>query len=158
AILKLVQWPEPQARAADIVAYEARLAEVSWTKVQQRDLNAIYNPMSVAALAKFTPGFAWDAWLKSAGLGGVKRVVVAEKSAFPKLAKIFAETPVATLQAWQAYNIADNASIYLSKAFTDEYFEMHNHTLSGQPQQQMRWKRGVHAVSGGDALAGDRAD
>jgi putative endopeptidase len=48
--------------------------------------------------------------------------------------------------------------MYLSKPFADEYFEMHNKTLSGQPQQQVRWKRGVHAVSGGDALAGDRAD
>ncbi len=158
AILKLIVWPEAEARAADIVAYEARLAEVSWTKVQQRDVNATYNPMSVAALKKLTPGFAWDAWLQSAGLGGVSRIIVGEKSAFPALAKIFAETPIATLQAWQAYNIADSASHYLSHAFADEYFEMHNKTLSGQPTQQARWKRGVHAVSGGDALAGDRID
>jgi putative endopeptidase len=157
-ILKLIDWPEAEARAADIVAYEARLAEVSWTKVQERDLNAVYNPMSVADLKKLTPGFAWDAWLTEAGLSDLRRVVVGEKSAFPKLAKIFAETPVATLQAWQAYNIADNASPYLAHAFADEYFEMHNKTLSGQPSQQARWKRGVHAVSGGDALAGDRAD
>jgi putative endopeptidase len=157
AILKLIAWPEAEARAAEIVAYEARLAAVSWTKVQQRDLNAIYNPMSIAALRKFAPDFAWDAWLKSAGLGGVTRVIVGENSAFPKLAKIFGETPIATLQAWQAYNIADSASPYLSRAFADEYFELHSKTLSGQPSQQARWKRGVSAVGGGDALGGDRA-
>jgi putative endopeptidase len=158
AILKLIDWPDADARAADIVAYEARLAEASWTKVQERDLNATYNPMSIAQLKAHAPGFAWDLWLKSAGLSSLHRVVISEKSAFPKLAKIFYETPIATLQAWQAYNIADNASPYLSHAFTDEYFELHNKTLSGQPSQQVRWKRGVHAVSGGDALAGERFD
>ncbi|MBI1213556.1 MAG: peptidase M13 [Alphaproteobacteria bacterium] len=158
AVLNLIDWPEADARAADIVAYEARLAEVSWTKVQERDLNAVYNPMTIAALKKLAPGFAWDAWLKSAGLSGVRRVIVNEKSAFPKLAKIFSETSIVTLQAWQAYNIADNASPYLSRAFADEYFEMHDKTLSGQPSQQARWKRGVHAVSGGDALAGERSN
>jgi len=102
AILKLIDWPEAEARAADIVAYEARLAEASWTKVEQRDLNAVYNPMSIAELKKLTPGFAWDAWLREAKLDSVSRVIVAEKTAFPKLAKIFSETPVETLQAWQA--------------------------------------------------------
>jgi putative endopeptidase len=156
-ILKLIDWPEPDARAADIVAYETRVADASWTKVQQRDLNATYNSMNVADLKTLASDFAWDAWLQGARLGGVTRVIVAEKSAFPALAKVFAETPIATLQAWQAYDIADNASPYLSRAFTDEYFDMHNKTLSGQPSQQVRWKRGVHAVSGGDAF-GDRSD
>src|SRR6185295_4182767 len=110
----------------------------------------------VADLKALAPDFPWDAWLRSARLSGVKRVVVAEKSAFPLLARIFAETPVATLQASQAYDVADSASPYLSHAFADEYFEMHNKTLSGQPSQQTRWKRGVHAVSGDDT--GDRTD
>jgi putative endopeptidase len=62
------------------------------------------------------------------------------------------------LQAWQAFNIADHAAPYLSKAFTDALFEMRNKTLSGQAEQKVRWKRGVQAVSGGDYAAGDRYD
>ena len=155
-ILKLIEWPDADARAADIVAYETRIADASWTKVQQRDLNATYNSMSVADLKTLAPDFSWDGWLLGTRLSGAKSVVVAEKSAFPRLAKIFAETPIATLQAWQAYDIADNASPYLSRAFADEYFEMHNKTLSGQPSQAPRWKRGVHAVGGDDT--GDRTD
>ncbi len=158
AVLKLIGWPEAEARAADIVTYETRVAGASWTKVQQRDVNATYNPMTVAALKKLAPEFDWDEFLRSADLGGVGRIIVGEKSAFPALAKIYAETAIATLQAWQAYDIADNASPYLAKVFADEYFEMHSKTLSGQEAQQARWKRGVHAVSGGDGLSGDRLD
>ena len=83
-------------------------------------------------------------------------MIVAEKSAFPELATVFAKTPIATLQAWHAFHVADNAAPYLSKAFADAYFEMHDKTLSGQKQQKVRWKRGVYAVSGGDFGVGDR--
>ncbi len=157
-LLKLVAWSEPEARAADVVAFESRIAEASWTKVQQRDPIATYNAMTVAELKRLAPDFAWDAFLKGAGFASLPRVVVAEKSAFPKLAKIFAETPVETLQAWEAFTIADNAAPYLAKPFADAFFEMHNRTLSGQQEQAVRWKRGVHAVSGGDYGAGDRFD
>src|SRR5678816_3277108 len=36
--------------------------------------------------------------------------------------------------------------------------DRHNKTLSGQRAQTARWKRGVHAVSGGDYLTGERVD
>ncbi len=114
--------------------------------------------MAVSELRTFAPGFDWAGYLKQMQLGDLKRIVVAEKTAFPKLAAIYAKTPVETIKAWQAMHIADNAAPYLSKAFADAYFEMHNHTLSGQQVQAVRWKRGVHAVSGGDYGAGERAD
>ena len=157
-LLKLIAWSEPEAHAKAVVAFESRIAEASWTKVEQRDPIATYNAMTVAELKKLAPDFAWDAFLNGAGFAGLHRVVVAEKTAFPKLAKIFAETPIETLQAWAAFNIADNAAPYLSKPFADAFFEMHNKTLSGQQEQTARWKRAVRAVGGGDYLAGDRFD
>ena len=157
-LLHLVNWPDSDERAVDVVNFETRIAEASWTKTQQRDPIATYNPMSVTELQTFAPNFAWRPFLSEAGLGKIDNVVVAEKSAFPKIASVFAETPIETLQAWQAFNIADHAAPYLSKAFADAYFEMRNKTLSGQAEQQARWKRGVHAVSGGDYGAGERYD
>ncbi len=77
---------------------------------------------------------------------------------FPKIAELFDKASLETLQAWQAFNIADHAAPYLSKAFVDALFEMRNKTLSGQAEQKVRWKRGVQAVSGGDYGAGDRYD
>jgi putative endopeptidase len=155
-LLHLVNWPDADARAKEIVAFETRVAEASWTKAQQRDPVAVYNPVSVAELQKLAPGFNWKPFLEQAGLGKLDRVIVGEKSAFPKLAMIFAQTPPETLQAWQAFHIADNAAPYLSKDFTDAYFEMRDKTLSGQKAQKARWKRAVFAVSGGDFGVGDR--
>jgi putative endopeptidase len=157
-LLGLAGWKNPEAAGKDVVAFETKLAEASWTKTEQRDLNKVYNPMSIPELATFAPGFAWASYLKEAKLGDLKRIIVAEKSAFPKLAAIYAQTPLDTLKAWQAFHVADNAASYLSQPFADAYFEMHNKTLSGQQVQAVRWKRGVHAVSGGDYGVGDRAD
>ncbi len=157
-LLHLLHWPEAEKRAAEVIDFETKIADASWTKTQQRDPIATYNAMSIAELETLAPKFAWRPFLTEAGLGKVERVVVAEKSAFPKIAELFDKTSLETLQAWQAFNIADHAAPYLSKAFIDALFEMRNKTLSGQAEQQLRWKRGVHAVSGGDYGAGDRYD
>ena len=88
-LLTLLAWKNPGQAAKDIVAFETKIAEASWTKAQQRDINAIYNPMTVAELGAFAPGFAWTAFLKQAQLGDLKRIIVTEKSAVPKLAAIY---------------------------------------------------------------------
>ena len=155
---QLLDWPDADKRAAEVIDFETKIADASWTKTQQRDPVAMYNAMSIAELEALAPKFAWRPFLTEAGLGKVERVVVAEKSAFPKIAEIFDKASLETLQAWQAFNIADHAAPYLSKAFVDALFEMRNKTLSGQAEQKVRWKRGVQAVSGGDYGAGDRYD
>ena len=155
-VLKLLNWPEPDQSAKDIVDFETKIAEASWTKAQQRDLSAIYNPMSIQELKKFAPGFAWEKFLSEAKMPKLDRVIVAEKSAFPKIVDIYAKAPVETIRAWQTFHAADNAAPYLSKEFTDAYFDLHNKTLSGQKEQQARWKRAITTVSGGDFGVGDR--
>src|SRR5256714_7410659 len=155
-ILKLLNWPDPDKTAKDIVEFETKIAEASWTKTQQRDLNAIYNPMSIQELKKSAPDFAWGKFLAEAKMAKLQRVVVAEKSAFPKIVDVYAKAPIETIRAWLAFHIADNAAPYLSKPFTDVYFELHDKTLSGQKEQQARWKRGTTTVSGGEFGVGDR--
>jgi putative endopeptidase len=155
-LLKLAGWADADAQAKAVVDFETKIADASWTKAQQRDVDATYNPVKTADLDSFAPGFNWKGFLADAGLGKADRVIVAEKTAFPKLAALYAATPVDTIRAWHAFHIADNAAPYLSKAFADAYFDMHDKTLSGQSQQKVRWKRGVFAVGGGDFGVGDR--
>jgi putative endopeptidase len=155
-ILKLIGWTDADARARDVVDFETKVADASWTKVQDRDLDAVYNPVQAADLSKFAPGFNWTGFMADAGLSKTARVIVAEKTAFPKLAAIYAAAPLDTIKAWHAFHIADNAAPYLSKPFTDAYFDMHDKTLSGQQQERVRWKRAITAVSGDDFGVGDR--
>ena len=88
--------------------------------------------------------------MTEARLASTDKVIVSEPSAFPKIAAIFADTPIDALQAWLAFTVVDNAAFYLSKPFADAAFEFRNKTLFGQPEQAARWKRALRAVSGGD--------
>ncbi|MGH6971150.1 MAG: M13 family metallopeptidase, partial [Caulobacteraceae bacterium] len=69
--------------------------------------------------------------------------------ALPKIAAIFAATPVKTLQAWEAFDVADAAAPYLSQPFAEANFEFRHKDLSGQQAQRARWRRAVAAVDGG---------
>ena len=117
-------------RAASIVALETRIAQASWTHVEQRDRPALYNPMSPAELAAHAPGFPWAAFLECAGLSKT-RVIVGEKTAFPRIARIFADTPLETLKAWLAFTVMDTAAPYLSSPFASAHFHFHDHVLLG---------------------------
>ena len=153
-LLTLVGWPEPEARAADILAMETKIAQVSWTRAERRDDDKTYNPYTLAELQAFAPAFPWQAFAEGADLGGVPKIVASENTAFPKIAEIFQETPVEVHQAWAAYTLADQAAPYLSNAFVQAHHEFREKTLSGQPEQRPRWKRAVSAVDSnvGEAL------
>ncbi len=144
--LRRIGWADPDANAKAILAMEDSIAQASWSKAEQRDDTKTYNPMSLAQLDTAAPGFPWRAFMRAADLPKVDRVIADENTALPKIADVFAKTPTATLQAWLAFNLADNASPYLSKAFADANFEFHSKTLSGTPEQRPRWKRGVELV------------
>jgi putative endopeptidase len=157
-LLSLLGWKDSQASAAAVVSFETRIAEVSWTKVEQRDLDKTYNPKSRAELKALAPTFPWDAYLSGTGLSAVNRVIVAEESAFPKIAHVYESTPVRVLKAWQAFTVTDNAAFYLSEPFASARFQFRNHTLLGQPAEAVRWRRAIRAVGGADCTGDDRVE
>ncbi|MEO7100658.1 MAG: M13-type metalloendopeptidase [Luteolibacter sp.] len=146
-LLTLIDWPDAEKQAAEIVAFETKLAEASWDRAELRDRDKTYHAMSPSEMAKLAPGFGFPEMMDARGLGKVARVIVTDDSAFPKKAAIFAATPLDTLKAWMAYGIADSASPFLSKAFVDAQFEFRAKTISGQPEPMDRWKRGVAAAN-----------
>ena len=148
-MLRLSGWAQPEAAAKAVVAFESRIAEASWARDEERDPEKTYNPTTVAALRQSAPGVAWTSYFTGAHLAGADRVIVSEKTALPKIAAIYQETPLETLKAWQAFHVADSASPFLSDAFVQARFRFRNHELSGQPEIQVRWKRAVAVVNRG---------
>jgi len=144
--LKRVGWPEAEASAGAILALETRLAGAHWPAEARRDILKLYSPMRQADLARLAPGFPWRAFLRASGLADVQ-VVAAQKSAFPEMGAIFAQTPVKTLQAWQAFHTVDEAAPFLAKAFADAAFDFKERSVSGRQEQRPRWRRGVALVN-----------
>ncbi len=147
-MLTLAGWPDPSGSAAKILAFEQKIAEISWSRAEDRDPDKTYNPMTFAELKSQVPGFDWAACFQAAGLGAPEGVILNEKSAIIKIAALAGQTPVDTLKDWAAFHLAMNAAPVLSRDFVTTNFDFMNHELQGQPQEKPRWKRAVATVEG----------
>jgi putative endopeptidase len=147
-LLTLLNWPAPEKAADAVMAYERKIAEVSWTPAQNRDETQIYNPTTLPGLERDANGFPWAAYFDGAEIRP-DRIVVVQRSAISALARLFAETPVVDLQAWAAFHLADNAAPDLSRDFADAWFDLHGRLLRGAVAPPPRWWRALVQVSGG---------
>jgi putative endopeptidase len=145
-MLGMIGWDDPAGSAEKVVAFETKLAEAHWSREQNRDVDKTYHPMTVEQLVEIAPGFDWRAFLDATGLGAAGQVIVAQDTAMPKIAQTFADTPLPTLAAWQAYTIVDGAAPLLSQRFVDANFAFHTRFMTGAPQQRDRVKRAATFV------------
>ena len=151
-LLALAGEPAAEASAGEIIALETRLARLQWTRVENRDPLKTYNRRDIAALPALTTKDDWPSFLSAGGVGTeIRSVVVAQPSYFDGVGEIVREVPLATWQAYLAYNLLSTYAPYLSAPFVAEEFAFEQHTLRGVPEIQPRWKRAVAVV---DRLTG----
>ncbi|MFC5477597.1 M13 family metallopeptidase [Massilia suwonensis] len=154
-ILTLAGEKNAAEQAKAIVAFETELAQVQWTKVENRDPVKRYNKMSVTELAALTPGYDWNAALAAAGVGNkLEYVIVAQPSYLTGFNKVVEKTDLATLKSYFEWQLLREYSPYLSKAFVDANFAFYGTVLTGVSENRPRWKIGVSTVEGalGEAL------
>ncbi len=82
-------------RAQAVYNLEVEMAKDHWAAADRRNADKTYNPMTIAQLAKFAPGFPWTVFFKAQGISatgpkGERIVIVREvNTAFPAIAKLF---------------------------------------------------------------------
>ncbi|CAN5269583.1 M13 family metallopeptidase [soil metagenome] len=153
-MLGKIGWADPDKAAADIVALETKIAEKSWTRAQAREIDKVYNPMTLAEVAAYAPGFDWATWAAAAHLPTDAHTIVGEKTAFSELARIFSETDLDTLKAYEAFHLVDQSATVLSSDFVDARFAFRGTVMNGIAENRPRWNRAVRAVDSslGEAL------
>ena len=153
-VLGLAGRKDSAALAREIMAFETRLAKASWTAVQLRDVEKLYNPVTVAEAEQATPGIKWSTWLTQMGLPGSGQMVLSQQDYFQEVGKAIDDVPLATWRDYLTLRAIDSYSPYLSQAFVDANFDFYQRTLSGTPQLKPRWKRALAEVesSTGDLL------
>ncbi len=136
------------ARAEAVVGFERNLAQVQWTRIQNRDEQATYNRWPMTAFAQQAPGFDWAAYFREAGYAGESTLLVAQPPAFTAQARIIGETAQSVLNDYLMLRVLDRTAPYLSSNFVNAQFAFRGTVLNGTPQIQARWKRGVALVTG----------
>ncbi len=147
-LLALAGEADAAASAQTILALETEIAKLHWPRAERRDRDKTYNPETRAQLAALAPGFPWDAALDAAGLGTVPEVIVSEVTAMRPLGELFRTTPLESWRAYLRYHYLRQHAAVLPAALDQEVFAFFGHTLNGQPEQRVRWKRAVEATNG----------
>ena len=142
-IFTALELDAPQSRAKSVLAFETAIAKVHWTPSARRDRDKTYNKKSLATLKASAGGFPWTAFFDSAGLGSSTEFIVREVDAIENMAKIFAQTDIATLKDYLTASYINDKAAYLPKAINDAHFAFYGTVLRGTPVQRERWKRGV---------------
>ena len=149
----LTKRPGGDVAASNILKLETSLAQVQWSKTELRDAEKRYNLYRTADLGKLTGTFPWQRFFDSCGLPKLDEVNVVTPSYFQSLAEMIRTPGVEGWKEYLRFRVLDAAAPYLPQDFVDAHFELHERAVSGVPQQQPRWKRGVDATAG--AGAGD---
>lgn len=139
------------AKAEAILKLETAIAKASWPADERRDEDRIYNPMSVTELSRLAPGFPWAAFFRASHIplktGSADRtVIVAEKTAFPELAKVFATTPVEVWRDYLSVRLLHGFSSYLPARVDDTDFDFYGKTIQGKTTQLPRETRALAMI------------
>jgi len=156
-LLTLAGEPNADARAAAIMAFETKIAQAHWTRIDSRDADKTYNKWTRADFDAKAPGFAWKPYLTGLGIDAQPTFLVAQPSAFTGEAALFAQTPLAVLKDYMLVKTISDYAKYLSSDVVATNFAFKGTVLSGTPENQVRWKRGVNLVSNemGEAVGQD---
>lgn len=136
-----------------IMAIETRIAKVSYSNVQLRDIDKNYHKMSYNDLVLNFPGIDWGNVFLQSGFPPFDAVDVGQPEPIHEVEKILADTKLDDLKAYAEIKVISGATSQLSDAFRAESFKFSS-VLSGAQQDRPRWKRAVATVSGvfGEAI------
>lgn len=135
-------------RAENLLALETKLAEVQWTKEENRNPVKTYNPKTIAELQEMAPKIDWDVTFEAAGIPARDRYIVSQPSFFEAADDIIADTD---LDLWKDYLTFQTLSRF-SPVLGDDYFTLwfgfFREGLSGVSEPRPQWKRAVESING----------
>ncbi len=142
---------EPAAQAASdaqkVLAFETELAKASLSNEERRDPKAIYHRTELAVFEKETPAFSIATFLKESDAPAISSLNVATPAYFKRMNDLLASTDLATLKTYLRWRLIHNAPVLaMPESIDNEAFQFYGAILSGQPEQQARWKRCVGEV------------
>ncbi|WP_347354178.1 M13-type metalloendopeptidase [Intrasporangium sp.] len=147
-MLGLAGVPAADEKATRVMALETRLAGAHWDKVTNRDALKTYNATTRAELEQLAPEYPWGSWLSALEGPGdaLAKVIVRQPSFVAALSGALPEVELDDWRAWLTWHVITELAPLLPEALVAEDFDFYGRTLSGQPENKERWKRGVAVV------------
>ncbi len=147
-VLNLAGVPDAQTMMEKDLQVEDAMAQIAWTREQNRDMQAIYNPMSSEAICKAYPGLRFNLVCDAAGIAPQEQVIVAQPSYFKGLSDLMEKTDLETLKAYLLCQFVSGQCGALSDEFYTASWEFFSHQMAGAQEETPRWKRAMRVPNG----------
>jgi putative endopeptidase len=129
--------------ARTVLSVETKLAENSSTRVELRNPEKRYNPMTKAELIAMTPHFDWGLYFRAINLPEVDKINVGQPAYFKAIDNLLTTIPIEDWKTYLRWHLVNAASNTLSSKFVEESFNFNGKFLNGTQEQLPRWKRCV---------------
>jgi len=130
-------------KAQDILKLETEIAQSHLTPVELRDPVKNYNKYAVAQFQKQVPGINLKNLLMRLG-ANTDTVLVGQPKYYSTLATLLKTKPLALWKDKLTFEALSSSASALSYPFRSARFNFYGKVLSGQKQQQPRWKQMVN--------------
>ena len=147
-VLELSGIENAQSVAEKDLAIENAMAKIFWSREQNRDMQAIYNPMSSEQICQKWPALRFDKVCAAAGIEAQEKVIVEQPSYFDGLNEIFAKRNVEDLKDYLLCQFISGQCSALDDEFYTASWEFFSHQMAGTQEQQPRWKRAMAVPNG----------
>jgi len=131
----------------DLVVENA-MARIFWTREQNRDMQAIYNPMSSEEICAKYPGLHFDLVCQAAGVAPQEKVIVEQPSYFEGLSAMLEGHNLEYLKAYLLAQFVGGQCSALSDEFYHASWEFYSHQMGGAQEETPRWKRAMAVPNG----------
>ena len=133
------------AAAERLLAFETRIAAMSWTAAASRDAERTYNPMALDVLDRGGAHYRLSGLVHALGYR-TGRVVVRQPDAVAAISTIMAEAPVATLRDMLIVRTLHRYAGVLPCAVRDVDFAFYGAVIDGVDTPEPRWRQAVAFV------------
>ena len=147
-VMDLAGLQKPEAYADMDLVVENAMAKIFWSREQNRDMAAIYNPMSTEQICQKWPALRFDKMCAAAGVAPQEKVIVEQPSYFDGLNEMFEKRNLEFLKAYLLCQFVSGQCGALSDEFYTASWEFFSHQMAGAQEQQPRWKRAMSVPNG----------
>ncbi|MBS2005698.1 MAG: M13 family metallopeptidase [Cyanobacteria bacterium SZAS TMP-1] len=135
------------AKHADtVMKLETELAQASRSRVDLRDPIKNYNKVKISDLIAGAPAMPWQLYLSERGIDKIPYAVVGQPEFFEAVNKAVKAHSIDEWKTYLRWHVLHEAAPFLHNAVETENFNFFGKTLSGQEQQEPRWKRASKVI------------
>lgn len=146
-LFSLANFADAEGSAEKLVALETKLAAPQWSKVDNRDADKTYNPLTEAQFRTLLSAFDLDGYMPGIGVSPQAFYVVAQPTYFEAFNEIFTQTPVPVWQSYLRLRLLSSYANFLPDVFVQARFDFYAKTIAGRQEMTPRWRRAISSIN-----------